>query len=98
MLQNKINGKLSEIYAQHDLIDNGFSIFYVGRYGIDLFAAKSLSDDILQLWIEIKYNKSRLSKRQKQFKNFCRKMKLNHFTYRVTPNQLQHWLSQRSEI
>ena len=58
---------------------------------LTLFAAKSQYNDILQLWIEIKYNKSRLSKRQKQFKNFCRKMKLNHFTYRVTPNQLQHW-------
>ena len=85
-------GKLAEVYSQHDVIGHGFSIIYIGRVGCDYFAIKPT----IGWFVEVKYGKSRLSKKQQIFKNFCKKAGLNYFVYRVSPSQLENWLIERS--
>ena len=99
--KNRINGKLASIYSQHDLIDNGFSLWWTGGRGFDFIAASSvMSADWPGLWyfVEVKYNKSRLSRLQKLTQRYCKRNHINYFVYRVTPDQLRFWLIKRGGL
>ena len=83
IIQNKLNGKMAESYAISDLRKNGFTVIRFTK--CDFIALNR----IINWFIEVKYNKSRLSKNQKKFRSFCRRRKLNFLVYRVTPAQLE---------
>ena len=82
---NRLHGKQAEQYATRDFLNNGFSIFYTGGYGNDFFVAK----ERISYFVEVKFNQARLTRTQKKFKFFCKKIGANFFLYRVTLAQLQ---------
>ena len=92
--KNKIYGRLAQLYSQHDFIENGFVIRFVNGRGYD-FVAWKITSDLLFYVVEVKYNKSHLSKLQKLFRYYCRRSKINYFVYRVTQDQLHYWLNKR---
>ena len=94
MQKNKINGRLAQVYSQQDFIENGFSVTFVGDRGFD-FIAYQLTSNPLFYVVEVKYNKSRLTRLQKLFQYHCKKNKINYFVYRVTQDQLRYWLNER---
>ena len=75
-------------------IENGFSVAFVGDRGFDFIAYQLTLNPLLYV-VEVKYNKSRLTKLQKLFQYHCKKSKINYFVYRVTQDQLRYWLSER---
>ena len=89
--QNRLNGKLAQIYSQQDFVSNGFSVVFAGDHGFDFIAVK-VSAGIIYM-VEVKYNRSKLSKLQKMFRNYCRKSSMDYFVYRVTKAQLKFWLA-----
>ena len=86
IISNKHNGKMAEAYAKSDLHKNGFSVRKHSR--CDFIA----SNKAIKWFIEVKYNKARLSKNQKRFRNFCKRTGLNFMVYRVSPAQLETWV------
>ena len=94
MQKNKINGRLAQVYSQQDFIENGFSVTFVGDRGFDFIAYQLTSNPLLYV-VEVKYNKSRLTRLQKLFQYHCKKSKINYFVYRVTQDQLRYWLNER---
>mgnify|MGYP000692851914 CR=1 FL=1 len=93
--QNKQNGLLAEKIAIEDFVAQGFRIKKTG-IGSDFIAFKKMSGKKeYQIYVEVKYNKSRLTKLQKLFQYYCKRSKINYFVYRVTEGQLRYWLSER---
>jgi len=86
--KNIRNGKRAEIFAIYDLASNGFSIFYTGGRGHDFFAYKSNQNFF---FVEVKLNKSQLTKKQKKFRALCKKFSIGYFIYRVYSVQLNEW-------
>ena len=96
--KNKIMGKLAEICSQQDKIEQGFSIISAGGKGFDYFCAKVKDLELLAFWVECKYNSSRLTKSQRKFKFWCKRMNLNFFVDRISPQHLQYWLDERGAL
>tara|TARA_B100000686_G_C16729419_1_gene939746 strand:- start:1193 stop:1618 length:426 start_codon:yes stop_codon:yes gene_type:complete len=83
------NGKKAEVYATFDLIQNGFSILYTGGRGNDFLCIKL--NPPTMFYVEVKLNKSRLSKTQRKFQNKCKKQNIEYFIYRVSSAQLEEF-------
>ena len=96
--KNMLLGKLAEICSQQDKIEQGFSILAKGGIGYDYFIAKVKGSEILAYWVECKYNSSPLTKSQREFKTWCKKMNLNFLVDRISPQRLQYWLDERGTI
>ncbi len=96
MQKNQTNGKLAQLYSQHDFINNGFSIWFVGDRGFDFIAYQTSANPLWYL-VEVKYGKSSLSHLQKLVRRCCRKSHVNYFVYRVTQEQLEFWLNEQRQ-
>lgn len=86
IISNKINGKMAEAYAKADLHNHGFKVRKYSRCDFIAF------NKAIKWFIEVKYNKARLSKNQKRFRSFCKRTGLNFMIYRVSPIQLEAWV------
>lgn len=88
--QNQLFGYLAELYSQVDFKKNGFRIYSTNANGFDYIA---ISDGAgLTYVVEVKYNRSRLTKLQRRVRCSCKRSKINYFVYRVTKEQLAYWL------
>ena len=88
--QNQLFGYLAELYSQVDFKKNGFRIDSTNANGFDYIA---ISDEAgLSYIVEVKYNRSRLTKLQRRVRCSCKRSKINYFVYRVTKKQLAYWL------
>ena len=89
--RNKLLGRFAELYSLVDFKENGYKIYFTNSNGFDFIA---VNDEAAIVYVvEVKYNRSRLSKLQRRVKCHCKRAKINHFTYRVTKDQLDYWLA-----
>ena len=88
--QNRFFGDLAELYSQVDFKKNGFKVDSTNGNGFDYIATNTAGN--LTYVVEVKYNRSRLSKLQRQVRCSCKRSKINYFVYRVTKEQLAYWL------
>ena len=82
---NKKYGTYAETYANWDFIEHGFSLFRTNGFGSDFVA----SNGKVTYVVEVKFNNSRLTKKQKKLKFLCRRIGVNYFVYRVSLGNLQ---------
>tara|TARA_Y100000590_G_C15683382_1_gene1000648 strand:- start:246 stop:551 length:306 start_codon:yes stop_codon:yes gene_type:complete len=96
--QNKLMGRLAEVYSKHDVRNNGFTVISSRGVGYDFLAVK-ISRNYSMVWfVEVKFNQSRLSKPQRKFMHLCKKLGMNYLVYRVSPAQLHLWIAERSGL
>ena len=88
--QNRFFGDLAELYSQVDFKNNGFRVDSTNGKGFDYIATNAGAS--LTYVVEVKYNRSRLSKLQRKVQCQCKRYKINYFVYRVTKEQLSYWL------
>ena len=89
--QNQLFGYLAELYSQVDFKKNGFRVDSINANGFDYIAINDEAN--IAYIVEVKYNRSRLSKLQRQVQCYCKRTKINHLMYRVTKEQLAYWLT-----
>ena len=88
---NILNGIIAEHVAINDFIQNGFSIKRTG-IGSDFIATKNdFSGKMYEMYVEVKYNKSELSQKQKQKKFAMKKQGKDYFVYRVSQRFLDNF-------
>jgi len=88
---NILNGMIAEYLAINDFTNNGFIIKRTG-IGSDFIASKmDSSGKIYEMYVEVKFNKSELSKKQKQKRIILRKKGKDYFVYRVTQKFLNNF-------
>jgi hypothetical protein len=93
--QNKLNGALAEKIACADLISNGFVVEKISHGGD--FAVNKIDNvaKVNESIIEVKYNKSKLSKKQIQMKQ---KLKKNYLVYHVSEPLLDGFKNNESAV
>ena len=89
--RNKLLGRFAELYSQVDFKENGFKIYSTNSNGFDYIAVNDGATIVYV--VEVKYNRSRLSKLQRRVQCHCKRAKINHFIYRVTKEELAYWLT-----
>ena len=88
---NILNGIIAEYLAINDFTKNEFIVKRTG-IGSDFIASKrDSSGKIHEMYVEVKYNKSELSQKQKQKRIALRKKGKDYFVYRVTQKFLNNY-------
>ncbi len=93
--QSKVNGFLAEKIACADLISNGFAVEKISHGGD--FTVNKIGDmeKRNENTIEVKYNTSKLSKKQMQTKQ---KLKKNYMVYKVSEQLLDGFKNDESAV
>ena len=97
-IQGYVSLLFSQKKSQQDKVQEGFSIIKSGGMGFDYICAKIKDYGLLVYWVECKYNQSPLTKKQKKFMAWCKRMKLNFLIDRISPDQLQYWIDKRGAV
>ena len=94
---NVIKGKIAEVIAKQDYMDNGFEIQETG-IGSDFIAVKSNEDANYKEYVDVKSGNAKLTKKQRQTKSQLGKENINYFVYRVTNQHLEFQIENNSEL
>jgi hypothetical protein len=85
---NKIKGKIAEVIAKQDYIDNGFEIQQTG-IGSDFIATKKDGGKSYQEYVDVKSGNAKLTKKQKQTKSLLKKENIPYSVYRVSNEHIE---------
>ena len=94
---NILNGLIAEYLAINDFTNNGFHVKRTG-IGSDFIASKiDSTGKLYQMYVEVKYNKSELSQKQKHKKFELKKKRIDYFVYRVSQKFLNNFKKEYPE-
>ena len=93
--QSKLNGALAEKMACADFISNGYAVEKISHGGDFTISKIGDIEKRNESTVEVKYNTSKLSKRQMQTK---RKLKKNYMVYKVSEQLLDGFKNDESAV
>ena len=97
LIQNVIKGKIAEEIAKQDYLDHGYDLQETGT-GSDFIATKKMGDKIYTEYVDVKSGRAKLTKKQKQTRDYLRKEKTNYSIYRVTNEHLEFQIKNNSKL
>ena len=85
---NKIKGRIAEVIAKQDYLDNGFKIRPTG-IGSDFIATKKDGQKLYQEYVDVKSGNAKLTKKQKQTRSLLKKENIPYSVYRVSNEHIE---------